>query len=164
MAPQIVIMGICGSGKTVTACELAKRLNLTYKDADVFHPQSNVKKMLSGSPLTDKDRLPWLETLNRILQSEKGIILACSALRKSYREILTKDVNILFLHLQVDIDIIHTRMSSRIDHFMPSFLIQSQMIVLEPLCDDENGYCIDVGSEGIDNVVEKCVELYNSVK
>jgi len=98
----IVVMGICSSGKTLIGQMLAKRLGLDFYDADDFHPQSNIKKMKSQMPLNDDDRLPWLRTMAEQMpkwQESGGAVLACSALKQSYRNILMTGGDIRFVFL-----------------------------------------------------------------
>jgi 6-phosphogluconate dehydrogenase len=99
----IIVTGVSGSGKTTLGSHLAKKLRLPFFDADDFHPTANVEKMTQGVPLTDHDRQPWLEHLAERIQhweSEGGGILACSAMREQYRQILQVVPNILWLHLK----------------------------------------------------------------
>ena len=126
-------MGVSGSGKTTIGKLLADTLNIPFYDADDYHPKSNILKMSNGIPLNDDDRLPWLQILNSVLvnSKESGAVLACSALKEKYREILSKDIGTEWVYLKADIDLIATRMAEREDHFMPVKLLQSQFDVLE---------------------------------
>jgi len=130
----IVVMGICSSGKTLIGQMLAKRLGLDFYDADDFHPQSNIKKMKSQMPLNDDDRLPWLRTMAEQMpkwQESGGAVLACSALKQSYRNILMTGGDIRFVFLKGTKEIILKRMKSRKNHFMPTSLVESQLKTLE---------------------------------
>jgi carbohydrate kinase (thermoresistant glucokinase family) len=132
----LVIMGVSGCGKTTIAELLSRELGWAYRDGDEFHPKSNVEKMHSGTPLTDDDRWPWLEAIaawidERRNAGEHGIV-TCSALKKSYREILIgerKDVGLIYL--KGTEDLIAQRLSKRKDHFMPKGLLRSQFQTLE---------------------------------
>ena len=129
----IIVMGVSGSGKTTIGKQLALALDIPFFDADDFHPKSNIEKMSNGIPLNDEDRLPWLQNLNRHLIAHKnsGAVLACSALKESYREILSEGIFIDWVYLKADFDLIKERMLDRKDHFMPLELLQSQFNTLE---------------------------------
>jgi gluconokinase len=132
----IVLMGVSGSGKTTLGKKLAEELGWDFYDGDEFHPQANIEKMSHGIPLTDADRRPWLDYLNqRILEClEKGrpAVLACSALKQSYRERLLKNASGTFLvYLQGDFQLINQRMQQRHHHYMQAGMLQSQFDALE---------------------------------
>jgi carbohydrate kinase (thermoresistant glucokinase family) len=130
-----IVMGVSGSGKTTVGKLLAKKLDLPFYDADDFHPKQNVQKMEAGEPLTDQDREPWLNHLSEMItrwNSNSGAVLACSALKESYRLTLKAgDNNVQFVFLDGDIDLIRKRMKSRKGHYMPSSLLESQFEALE---------------------------------
>ena len=131
-----IVFGVSGSGKTSVGKELANRLHLPFYDADDYHPEHNVKKMKKGDPLTDQDRLPWLETLAEEIQTwhrNQGAVLACSALKKSYRKLLESVDNkyIEWIHLDGSYELIAKRLESRKDHFFDPTLLQSQFDALE---------------------------------
>lgn len=131
-----ILMGVSGAGKTLIGKKLADRLGLPFHDGDDFHPEENVRKMKSGKPLNDRDRRPWLQTLAeriRAWNSGDGAVLACSALKKSYREILRGDdpANVLFIHLKGSLPLVASRLSERTEHFMPRELLKSQYEALE---------------------------------
>lgn len=129
---SIVVMGVSGCGKTTVGRALAQSLGCFFMEGDDFHPQANVDKMTTGTPLNDDDRKPWLESLNEEIQKHQGVVLSCSALKESYRKILKKNVNkLIFIHLDGSFDLIHSRMKSRSNHFMPASLLQSQFDALE---------------------------------
>lgn len=132
MKTNYIIMGVTGSGKTTIGSKLAKALKIQFLDADNFHPMANIKKMESGVPLDDGDRLPWLSSLRDRLSSSDGCVLACSALKESYRSILA-DVPqaTLFIHLIVSRETAIDRVASRPGHFMPADLVESQFCSLE---------------------------------
>jgi len=139
-ARVIVVMGVSGAGKTTVGRLLAERLGWHFADADDHHPPENVRKMASGIPLSDEDRIPWLERLHELtrqhLASGHSLVLACSALRSSYREALAADeTRISFVYLHGSFDLIHSRLTERSDHYMPKELLRSQFETLEPPTD-----------------------------
>ncbi|QGN35745.1 AAA family ATPase [Microlunatus sp. Gsoil 973] len=142
-------MGVSGAGKTTVAEILARRLGWLEAEADDFHPPANVAKMHSGIPLTDEDREPWLAALRDWITKAPGsVILTCSALRRSYRDVLrSANARVEFLHLDGDHDLIRQRITSRSGHFMPASLLDSQFATLEPLQPDEPGLVADVADE-----------------
>jgi len=135
MKNVIVIMGVSGCGKTSVGELLSKKLNIPFYDGDNFHPKENIEKMKNNIPLTDKDRLPWLKKLSKNITSWKkneGAILACSALKESYRKILNADKNTdYWVVLNGDYQLICDRISKRKNHFMKSDLLKSQIETLE---------------------------------
>lgn len=144
---HLVVMGVSGCGKTTLALALQKRLGWPYAEADDFHPKANVEKMSSGRPLTDEDRWPWLRSLRDWMsrQSEKGMstIVACSALKRSYRDVLRQARGrVLFVELDAPREVLRRRMATRLangEHFMPVSLLDSQLATLQPLEPDETG-------------------------
>lgn len=159
---QIVAMGVSGTGKSEIGSRVAERLGTTYVEGDEHHPRANIEKMSAGHPLTDADREPWLRELAGILAERHAAgsssILGCSALRRTYRDLLRGDLpaaDVVFLHLVADADVLSERMSSR-QHFMPPSLLTSQLETLEPLQDDELGAEVDVDAP-IDEVVDRAV-------
>ena len=136
MRPIILIIGVSGCGKSTIGKLLANKVDIPFFDGDDFHPQANIDKMSAGNALTDDDRKQWLIDLNQhaIKQSLiNGGIIACSALKESYREILQKDLatHLKWVFLYGSQDLIQSRMESRANHFMPINLIQSQFETLE---------------------------------
>lgn len=130
-----IIMGVSGSGKTTVGRGLARGLNIPFYDADDFHPRSNIEKMRSGTPLEDEDRWPWLELLRDEFPNwdeQGGAVLACSALKESYR-ILLKDspISLTWIYLAADYDLIYNRIKNRRTHYFKSNLLQSQFDALE---------------------------------
>jgi len=127
-------MGVSGSGKSTVGNLLSEKIKVPFIDADDFHPKANIEKMSKGVPLDDEDRKPWLEALNKKMneaQDENGIILACSALKESYREILSKRITwIEWVYLEGSFTLIKSRMEKR-KHFMKADLLQSQFDCLE---------------------------------
>jgi gluconokinase len=135
MSSVYIIMGVSGCGKSTVGELLANRLNIPFYDADDFHPEVNINKMSAGIPLNDDDRLPWLETLAASIKEwadNKGAVLACSALKASYRTILRSQyTDVIFVYLNASEEVIRNRFAQRSDHFMPDSLILSQFDALE---------------------------------
>ncbi|TVR28953.1 MAG: gluconokinase, partial [Balneolaceae bacterium] len=132
----IILMGVSGCGKTTVGKRLADKLDLPFYDADDFHPIKNVEKMKSGEPLTDADRHPWLATLAWEIEKWNqgdGAVLACSALKKSYRDILNPGTSdqVQFVYLKGSEEVILNRMQQREGHYMPAELLRSQFEALE---------------------------------
>jgi len=143
--PLIVVMGVSGSGKSTVGAALAEALGLPFADADALHPAENVARMAAGVPLTDDDRWPWLDAVGVALAEarETGMVMACSALRRVYRDrILAMAPSARFALLEVPRDVLEARMEQRPDHFMPASLLDSQMAALEPLGADEPGVTV----------------------
>ena len=129
-------MGVSGSGKSTLGKLLAGRLGLPFLDADEFHPPENIAKMAACTPLTDEDRRPWLERLNRELREKGEAILACSALKDSYRRTLSQGLaDCRFVHLRGGIELIRARLQARQHRYMPASLLESQFATLEPPAD-----------------------------
>ena len=135
----VVVMGVSGSGKSTVGQLAAARLQWPFFDADSYHPQTNIDKMAAGFPLNDDDRRPWLVRLNGLilehLRSGRSLVLACSALKQSYRKILFADVpstSQLLVHLDGSFELIWSRMATRKDHFMKPAMLASQFATLEP--------------------------------
>lgn len=133
--PIFYIMGVSGCGKTTVGKLLAEKLDIPFFDGDDFHPESNIEKMEAGIPLNDDDRHGWLLKLNALAKknSKKGGIIACSALKASYRRILDNSIekNIVWVYLQGSFETIHERMEKRKGHYMPASLLKSQFDTLE---------------------------------
>ncbi|MFD8597241.1 gluconokinase [Kitasatospora sp. NPDC059646] len=159
--PVIVVMGVSGVGKTTVARLLAHRLGLPYAEADDFHPAANIAKMSAGIPLDDQDREPWLRALGAWLGERAGAgtggVVTCSALKRSYRDILRDACpEAFFLHLTGSHDLVGDRIAHRTGHFMPPSLLDSQYATLEPLQADENGAVLDVDADP-DTLVDRAV-------
>jgi gluconokinase len=136
----IVLMGVSGSGKTTVGTRLAKALGAEFAEGDAYHPPANVEKMRSGIPLDDSDRWPWLEILraeiDRWLAAGKTVVVACSALKQAYRDVLAKGrPGVRFVHLEGDQALIRERLARRRGHYMPATLLDSQFAALEPPSD-----------------------------
>ena len=145
----LVIMGVSGSGKSTVGTALGQRLGWRFEDGDSFHPVANVAKMSAGQPLTDEDRWPWLQAIadeiRRCRIAGEHVIIACSALRRSYRTVLIggrDDVRMVFL--KGSQELISDRMSHRQGHFMPPGLLASQFATLELPADDEHAITVSV--------------------
>ena len=138
----VVVMGVSGCGKTTIGRALAERLSRRFLDADDFHPAANVEKMRAGIALDDEDRAPWLERLNALLRhgAAKGepVVLACSALKRRYRDRLRRSVaGVVFVHLEGDRSLIAARLAARDHAYMPGSLLESQFTALEVPDPDE---------------------------
>jgi gluconokinase len=142
-------MGVSGCGKSTIASMLAHRLNWIYEDGDWFHPQSNVRKMHAGEPLTDEDRWPWLHGIAAWIDATRRVgnhgTVACSALKRAYRDILVgerSDVRIVYL--KGGRDLIARRLAARDGHFMPPSLLDSQFAALEEPRPDEHAIVVSI--------------------
>jgi gluconokinase len=143
-------MGVSGSGKTTVGQAVAEDLAFEMIEGDDYHPPENVAKMAAGEPLTDEDRWPWLETLAELVTDRHarghGTVLACSALRRAYRDVLRSAVpanETFIIQLEADTGTLRARMKSRRGHYMPPDLLESQLAALEPLQPDEPGVILD---------------------
>lgn len=135
-------MGVSGSGKTTIGSLLAKELDWKFYDADDFHSASNKEKMKNGIPLTDDDRLGWLRDLQILIQSQTdSFVLACSALKETYRNLLQTDEDVEFIYLKGTFEQIEMRLSERKNHYMPMTLLRSQFDALE---EPKNRLTIDI--------------------
>ena len=147
----VVVMGVSGVGKTTIGRSLAERLDAAFLEGDKFHPPANVEKMSAAIPLTDKDREPWLRALaaeaERCAAAGQSVVIACSALKRYYRQILTERVAMRFAHLTGDPALIKARLDSRVGHYMPPALLPSQLATLEPPRADEGAIVVDIASE-----------------
>ncbi len=144
----IVVMGVAGAGKTVVGRSLARALGWRFVDGDDHHPAVNRAKMSAGIPLTDEDRWPWLDRLRALLDegvaAGTGTVLACSALKASYRARLgTDDPHVAVVFLDGDPEVIASRLQARRGHYMPASLLGSQLAALEPPAD---ALRVDVGA------------------
>jgi len=145
-----VVMGVSGSGKTTIATLLAAALGCQFRDGDDLHPAANVEKMRDGTPLTDADRLPWLHKIAEEIDGWRARgeyrVLTCSALKRSYRDIIIGDrsaVNLVYL--KGSRDLIRRRMAARHGHFMPLALLESQFATLQEPTEDEHPIIVDIG-------------------
>ncbi|MCX5259647.1 gluconokinase [Streptomyces canus] len=145
----VVVLGVSGSGKTTVGKAVAQQLGVPFAEGDDFHPAANIAKMSAGHPLDDADREPWLRALaERIRQSaeaHEGLVIACSALKRAYRDELRSaaGAGLWCLYLALDRATAWDRVSRRTGHFMPAGLVESQFATLEPLQPDEPGLTLD---------------------
>jgi gluconokinase len=154
-----VVMGVSGSGKTTVSSLLAAALGCQFQEGDDLHPPENVEKMHGGAPLTDADRLPWLQKIAEEIDSwrarrESGV-LTCSALKRSYRDIIIGNrSDVTLVYLKGSYDLIRRRMEARHEHFMPVALLDSQFATLEEPAPDEHPITVDVGGRPADIALE----------
>ena len=151
----IILMGVTGSGKTTAGRKLAESLGWKYFDADDFHSATNVAKMKRGVPLNDEDRKPWLESLQRLIRErladDQPAVLACSALKQTYRDVLIIDERVKLVYLKGDYDLIKARLGGRGNHYMNPALLESQFQTLE---EPTGALCVDIQSPP-DEIVSK---------
>lgn len=146
----VVVMGVCGCGKSTVGRGIADRIGCAFLEGDAFHPAANVAKMSSGHALEDADRWPWLDTLGTVLgaaaREQGSAVAACSALKRAYRDRLTEAAGmpVRFVHLAGAPELLAARMSARQDHFMPPGLLDSQLATLEAPQAGEAALTLDV--------------------
>ncbi|WP_300596925.1 gluconokinase [Niabella sp.] len=160
---SIIVMGVSGSGKTTVGKALAAGHHWRFVDGDDLHPPANVSKMRSGIPLTDADRWGWLQRINQEMQIQNAagvsIVVACSALKKTYREVLRQHgVSVLFLYLKGDFEQVQALLQTRKGHFMPAGLLQSQFETLEEPTVAEAD-CITIPVTGLPEELEEIGRL-----
>jgi carbohydrate kinase (thermoresistant glucokinase family) len=146
--PLVVVMGVSGCGKSTVGKLLARQLKAEFLEGDDLHPPRNIERMASGIPLTDNDRRDWLlEIAQQIADARAGrhgLVVSCSALKRSYRDMLrTAAGKLAFVHLQGSRELLQTRIAARPGHFMPSSLLDSQLQTLEPPQPDERSIQLD---------------------
>ena len=164
LPPLVVVMGVSGSGKTTIGTLVAHELGVEFIDGDSLHPLENVQKMAAGTPLGDHDRWPWLEIVGRTLhehgERREGLVVACSALKRVYRErIRSQAPSALFLHLDGTVEVLTRRIEGRSGHFMPAALLESQIETLEPLAQEEGGYVLNIDQPVADMVDDAVTRL-----
>ena len=154
-------MGVSGSGKSTIADRLAARLDWRFEDGDGFHPPGNVAKMSAGQPLTDDDRRPWLQAIadeiDRVSRQGERLVVACSALKRSYRDILShgrKDIRFVFLNGSYEL--IAGRLAARKGHFMPPGLLASQFKTLEPPDTSEHPVTVSIDAP-VETIVDDII-------
>ena len=158
-------MGVSGCGKSSVAQALAERIGGAFLDADPYHPAANIEKMSQGIPLTDEDRAGWLDILARLIRdhdpSRGPLVLACSALKESYRQRLRVVPNILFVFLKGSFELLSTRMQARQGHFMKAGMLESQLRTLEEP-EDRPGAPVFTAevSQSVDEIVSQVVQRY----
>ena len=158
----VVVMGVAGCGKTEIGRQLAQQLSLPFIEGDQFHPEANVEKMRNGVPLTDADRAGWLQILVQQLQQHTdGAVLACSALKKQYRDLFRTNTQAPhFIFLQITETLAKQRVAERCGHFYPPSLVTSQFQTLEaPL--DEVDVCTVEADQLIEQVVKQAADWLN---
>jgi gluconokinase len=145
----VIVFGVSSAGKTTIGKLLAKRLGWRFLEADDFHPRGNIEKMRDGLPLTDEDRWPWLKRLReqimRSLAANENAVLACSALKRKYRERLRVSDNVKFVFLRGNYALIENQLGRRRGHFMNPDLLRSQFADLEEPESDEDALTIELG-------------------
>jgi gluconokinase len=159
-------MGVCGCGKSTVGAALARAFDVDFIEGDAYHPAPNVIKMSAGEPLTDDDRAGWLQALAREIAAARargeGIVVSCSALKRRYRDLLRQaDPDLRFAHLQGPRGMIAARMQTRIGHYMPISLLDSQLRDLEPLQPGEAGLTLDT-TQPPDALVASIIESIDS--
>jgi gluconokinase len=160
----VVVMGVAGCGKSTVAEALADALGGDWFDADVFHPQANKDKMAAGVPLDDVDRAGWLSTLAGLLKdrvvikTDRPVILACSALKKAYRQVLRVSPEVRFVYLKVDPALATARVAERPGHFMKAGMVDSQFQALEEPTGEADVVTVDARL-AVDQVVRQAVEV-----
>ena len=164
----VIVMGVSGCGKSTVAEALARCLEGDFFDADPYHPPANVEKMSRGIPLTDEDRAGWLAALADLLRSRTGFsrptVLACSALKESYRRILRVSPEVRFVYLKGSFEVIEARMKARSDHFMKPGMLESQFKTLEEPATGPGTFTIAVDvTLPIDAIVDQVISPANGL-
>jgi gluconokinase len=165
----IIAMGVSSSGKSTVGAAIARRLHAPFLDGDGYHPEANKEKMRAGTPLTDEDRWPWLESLALALHEaaeRKGVAVgACSALRRVYRDYLIEKAGepILFVHLYGPQEVVAARIAERQHEYMPASLLDSQYATLEMPDPDENVLTMSV-IDPIETIADKVVKAVSHLK
>ncbi|HEX5858809.1 MAG TPA: gluconokinase [Microbacterium sp.] len=158
---RIVVMGVAGCGKSTVATALAATVGLRFLDSDSLHSPSNVAKMAAGIPLVDADRWPWIDAVGTALAEapEPGIVVACSALKRAYRDRLRAAApGTVFVHLDGDAGLLEQRLRARTEHFMPATMLTSQLATLERLADDEPGAVVGI-DQHIETIVSAAMDM-----
>ncbi|EHR72691.1 carbohydrate kinase, thermoresistant glucokinase family [Burkholderiales bacterium JOSHI_001] len=148
-APRVVVMGVSGCGKSTVGRALARTLGVHYVEGDELHPAANVQRMAAGIPLTDADRHGWLVDVGQQLANataqERGVVVACSALKRGYRDLLRAAApDLRLVHLQGDEATLSQRLATRQGHYMPASLLHSQLLTLQPPEADEAALVLDI--------------------
>jgi len=162
-ARAIIVMGVSASGKSVVGKRLACAIGACFVEGDDLHPPENIAKMISGSPLTDDDRWPWLDKVHgkigRCLEAEGSVVVSCSALRRSYRDRLREGMTcrLQFVFLDGTRELLEKRIAHRATHFMPASLLASQLATLERPVDEKDVIVVSI-DESIDTIVEDAIK------
>jgi carbohydrate kinase (thermoresistant glucokinase family) len=142
---RMVVLGVSGCGKSSVGEAIARLTSAQFVDGDDLHPEANKAKMGAGIPLDDNDRWPWLDLVGEVLANPEGAVVACSALKRAYRDrIRSVAPDTVFVHLIGPRELLWERMTARKNHFMPASLLDSQLAILEPLGADENGVTLPI--------------------
>ncbi|HMQ02879.1 MAG TPA: gluconokinase [Pyrinomonadaceae bacterium] len=155
---RLIIMGVSGSGKTTVGRRLSEALGYEFVDADDLHSPENIRKMTAGEPLTDEDRMPWLLKLREVIRARENIVMACSALKKSYRDVLADQNDPQFIYLRGTREMIEQRLSARPGHFMKASMLDSQFDILE---EPDNALALDIATSPDDLVgrIRRCLGI-----
>ncbi|MDO3436304.1 gluconokinase [Rhizobium sp. CBN3] len=161
----VIVMGVSGCGKSSVGERIAARNGMPFVEGDQLHPAANVEKMAQGIPLTDEDRLPWLdrigEEIKTALNASRGLVVSCSALKRSYRDRLRQAAGgrLAFVFLEGSRELLLSRMQARQGHFMPASLLDSQLQTLEPPTGETGVVTVAIDGALDDMVALACEEL-----
>ena len=161
---RIIVMGVSGSGKSTIGEKLADALDLPFLEGDSLHPKANIEKMSSGIPLQDEDRWPWLDEIGaRLAAAKDGIVISCSALRKTYRDRLRTacDGPLLFVFLDGSFEVLHEHMGHRSGHFMPVAMLESQLATLESPVGEPLVFRADI-ADPVEDIVARSLDWIRS--
>jgi gluconokinase len=164
----IIIMGVSGCGKSSVGAAVSEALGLEFVEGDQLHPAANVEKMSKGIPLTDEDRIPWLDvigaTMKATLARSEGLVVSCSALKRSYRDRLRAavDGNLVFVYLHGSKELLTRRMGERKGHFMPPSLLESQLAALETPTGEPGVATVDI-DDTIDGIAKAALHDMSSL-
>ncbi|GAA3061048.1 gluconokinase [Rhizobium viscosum] len=159
----IIVMGVSGSGKSSIGEKIAAGLGLPFVEGDALHPAANVEKMSRGIPLSDEDRVPWLDRIGKEMKASltkgEGIIVSCSALKRSYRDRLRTAAggDLYFVYLEGSKELLTERMGHRKGHFMPTSLLESQLQTLEVPTGEPGVVTVDI-DDTIDDIASKALK------